>query len=77
MEEKPGIAEQLLDAIRDGIDAARYFARHEAFGAMANDDADLLELAHQVESCSTDLDEAMMRLLEHQEALLDEPDQAN
>jgi hypothetical protein len=60
--------ERLLEAIRDGIDAARYFARHEGLAAMTNDDHNLVELASAVEEAAAELDDAMMALLEHQGA---------
>ena len=64
--ERPGVAEKLLEAVRDGIDAARYFARHEAVTGMTTDDRTLVELANAVEEAAADLDDAMMALLEHQ-----------
>ena len=66
MEERPGVAEKLLETIRDGIDAARFFARHEIVAGMTDDDSTLVELANAVETAAADLDEAMMALLEHQ-----------
>lgn len=71
MEDQIGIAEQLLKAIRDGIDAARYFARHEALAGMTADDALLVELANTVEESAAELDDAMMALLEYQGKDLD------
>jgi hypothetical protein len=67
VEERPGIAERLIEAIRDGIDAARYFARHEVVGGMSDDDQTLVDLANAVEEAAADLDEAMMAMLEHQD----------
>jgi hypothetical protein len=66
VEDKAGVAERLLEAIRDGIDAARYFARHEVVAGMSDDDQVLVDLANAVEEAASDLDEAMMALLEHQ-----------
>lgn len=66
MDDKPGVAERLLETIRDGIDAARYFARHEIVAGMSDDDQALVDLANAVEEAAAELDEAMMALLEHQ-----------
>lgn len=66
MDDTPGIAERLLETIRDGIDAARYFARHEIVAGLSDDDQTLVALANAVEEAAADLDEAMMALLEHQ-----------
>jgi hypothetical protein len=65
-EERFGITERLLESIRDGIDAARYFARHEAVAGMTSDEKVVIELANAVEEAAADLDDAMMALLEHQ-----------
>ena len=65
MEEGFGVAENLLAAIRNGIDAARFYARHEAFAGISSDDHALIELATSVETAAADLDEAMMALLDH------------
>jgi hypothetical protein len=76
MEEKFGVAEQLLEAVRNGIDAARFFARHEAISGMTSDDQQLVELASAVEDAAADLDETMLALLDHL-APEGEQDQAN
>ena len=76
--DRPGVAEQLLEEIRDGIDAARYFARHETVSGMTSDDSTLVELANAVEGAAAILDDAMMALLEHQgREAEDYDDQAN
>lgn len=66
--DQPGIPEKLLQAVRDGIDAARFFARHEAITGMTEDDSALVELAHAVEDAAADLDDAMLNLLDHSQS---------
>ncbi len=63
--ERPGVVERLLEAVRDGIDAARFFARHETVSGMTDDDIRLVELANAVEEAAANLDDAMMSLIEH------------
>ncbi len=65
MEERFGVAEQLLEAVRNGIDAAKYYARFEGLSGMTSDDAQLVELAAEVEEAATNLDDAMMALLDY------------
>ena len=65
MEERYDVAEHLIATVRSGIDAARFFARHEAITGMTCDDPKLVELASAVEQASAELDTAMLALLEH------------
>lgn len=73
--ERPGVAEKLLEAVRNGIDAARYFARHEAVAGMTSDDQALVDLANAVEEAAAELDDTMMSLLDHQGRELDNFDE--
>lgn len=73
--ERPGVAERLLEAVRDGIDAARYFARHEAVAGMTNDNRALADLANAVEEAAAELDDTMMSLLDHQGREVDDFDE--
>lgn len=75
VEERLSIAERLLEAIRDGIDAARYFARHEAVSGMTNDNVTLVELSNAVEDAAAELDDAMMALIDFQDRDQEAPDE--
>ena len=60
------VADRLISMIRDGIDAANFFARHEAISGMTAEDSELVELAGAVEAAADALEEAVAELLDYE-----------